>query len=316
MTLGSRLRRALRILHVGRRRKERPAQRPRPATEAPEETARDEAPGEAEAITVGRRWRREREDRWRAVACSVAGTSHAATGRPCEDVSVVAEVGSSTLLAVADGAGSAKHARKGATVAVGASVDVALHRLACGAVPLDEEGWRRLLNECLLAARRAVDQCAEPRGELACTLSLVVLHHETLAVARIGDGWVVAQDRTGTVRAVLVPEKGEYFNEAFFVSSDRFLERAAFRIERNAELTAVAVLSDGLEMAACDLSSMEPLRGFFEPIFEFLRGAPLATAAKRREIERLLRSSRINRKTDDDKSLAIAVRGSRRTRTA
>ena len=245
---------------------------------------------------------------WRTVACSVAGTSHVESGRPCDDVSVVVEIGRTVLLAVADGAGSARHSRKGATVAVAASVDAATRRLGVGEAPADRAEWRLLLAECLRRARSAIDACEEPRGELACTLLLAIVHEGTLATVAVGDGWVVAEDLSGETRAVLRPSKGEYFNETFFVSSDTFLSRAAFGVEPADDLAAIAVLSDGLDMVACDLTAMQPVHGFFGPLFAFVREAPLSTKAIRSQLVEFLRSDRINRRTDDDKSLAIAVR--------
>lgn len=318
MSLWSLLRRSFRVREAGRRPNERRGAEPRePAVHGSKaQAAASEMAGGATAIVPWIAGRSGADERWRGVACSVVGTSHEESGRQCDDVSVVLEVGAATLLVVSDGAGSARHARKGATVAVGASAESAATRLAAGEAPGDSEGWRSLLRECLLAARRAIDECPEPPEELSCTLLIAIVHEETVAAARIGDGWVVAQDHDGVVRAILWPEKGEYFNETVFVSSDRFLERAAFQVEPSNRLSAVAVLSDGLEMVACDLAAQEPLRGFFEPLFAFVRDERSTTDTKRRELERFLRSPRINQKTDDDKTLVVAVCGGGKVREA
>ena len=71
--------------------------------------------------------------RWRTLAASVAGTSHARAGQPCADASAVRVLegleGESLLVAVAaDGAGTSLRAKDGA-------------RLACDAIVAQARQW-------------------------------------------------------------------------------------------------------------------------------------------------------------------------------
>src|SRR5438093_57688 len=85
---------------------------------------------------------------WRVAAASVCGTSHAKTGKPCQDTYRWAVLPEGTLVAaVADGAGSAAHAEVGAALATETAVDTLRARLAQLSLPQDDTGWRTLLTE-------------------------------------------------------------------------------------------------------------------------------------------------------------------------
>lgn len=246
---------------------------------------------------------------WHALGCSVRGTSHREASTSCEDVSTIVALDRGLVLAVADGAGSAARARLGATRAAGGASETAVRELLRAGTPADAEAWDRLLIGCLLGARRAVEAEGGAVHELSSTLLLAILYDDTLAVAQVGDGWVVAEDRRGGLWSVTRPVKGEYFNETVFVTSDTALESASRKVEPASEITGLALLSDGLEMVACELAAGRPYAGFFGPLFAFVRGSSEPLAAKRRALARLLDSERVNRRTTDDKTLLVAVRG-------
>jgi hypothetical protein len=82
-------------------------------------------------------------------------------------------------------------------------------------------------------------------------------------------------------------------------------------VESARRITGLAVLSDGLQTVACDLGAERPHPGFFGPLFEFAEDTSAMPASKRRELRRFLDSERINGRTDDDKTLLVAVREGR-----
>jgi hypothetical protein len=69
----------------------------------------------------------------------------------------------------------------------------------------------------------------------------------------------------------------------------------------------MAMLTDGLQMIALDYATKKPHLPFFGPLFSKLRSATNAD-----ELEPSLRdflgSSRVNERTDDDKTLIVATR--------
>ena len=100
---------------------------------------------------------------WKAVAASVAGTSHARTKQPCQDASYCRVVDGNTLIgAVADGAGSARLGGEGAQVAARAAVEA----IAAGLAFLDRsatpEQWHRVsavLSDWRVCKLRSLRRC-------------------------------------------------------------------------------------------------------------------------------------------------------------
>jgi hypothetical protein len=243
---------------------------------------------------------------WRVVAAREPGTSHLRTGTPCQDAFAWAQVGESLLLFAADGAGSAARAEEGSRLAVDAALEAARAELASGE-PRDAEGWRPLLERIVRAARDRLEAESGELRDLSTTLLGVFLSPRHLAALQVGDGWIVIENG-GDMRALIPPVKGEYFNETVFLTSSGFAERARYEVLDGEEVSGVAVLTDGLEMVSMDLAEGTPHEPFFRPLFELARDPGEDAEAQEREIGDFLRSERICARTDDDKTLILAVR--------
>ncbi len=70
---------------------------------------------------------------------------------------------------------------------------------------------------------------------------------------------------------------------------------------------ALAASSDGLLRLALRLPGQEPFEPFFRPLFGFAASAGAADA--QRQLVRFLDSPRVSARTEDDKTLVVAVRG-------
>ena len=244
---------------------------------------------------------------WRVVAARETGTSHLRTGTPCQDAFAVGRAGEALLLFAADGAGSAARADLGSRLAVEAAQAAARAEVEAGA-PEDAEGWRPLMERIVRAARARLE--APEQGEmreLATTLLGVIWTPGHVAALQVGDGWIVSEAAEG-MRALIPPVKGEYFNETVFLTSSGFAERARYEVIPASDVSGIAVLTDGLEMVSMDLADGAPHEPFFRPLFELARDPDEDTEAQEREIHEFLRSDRINARTDDDKTLVLAVR--------
>lgn len=140
--------------------------------------------------------------------------------------------------------------------------------------------------------------------EFATTLLLAVVTPEWVAAVQVGDGAVVVEDGAGDLRTLTTPEHGEYLNETAFITSSDYLARAQYAVWRHDGLRSVALLTDGLELLALDLARNVPHAPFFRPLFAFA-AAPDSTEE---ELAAFLRSERVCARTDDDKTLVLAVR--------
>ena len=218
---------------------------------------------------------------WRLLGASVVGAGHEVRGDGCDDAHAVASrLDRSLVIAVADGAGSAPRGGEGARLAV----EVAL---ACDDDPV----------AAVEAAAAAVD------ADMATTLAVVHVGVDVVRVAQVGDGAVVL--RRGTELEVVGPvEREEFVNETVFLTSTTWRDHLRVDEVPADGVDGVAVLTDGLQLLAFELPSGQPHRPFFAPLYDFAASDESTTD----ELSAFLGSERVCARTDDDKTLVLAVR--------
>lgn len=245
-------------------------------------------------------------EEWKMIGSSVVGTSHVRHALPCQDAHRFALLPNGTLLlAVADGAGSASRSAEGSSLAVQSSVDFLSTHLATDA-PAEEWKWDDLLRQTLDHARSALEAHAGsgPLRELATTLLLAVVTEHTLATLQVGDGALVCRQLGGALRVLTPVTESEYINVTSFITGSTYQQDALCTVLPAAEIDALAVFTDGLQYVAISYPRNIAHAPFFEPLFAFAERANGDAS----DLEALLNSARINEKTDDDKTLLLAVR--------
>ncbi len=246
-----------------------------------------------------------RWEEWKIVGSSVVGTSHVRLELPCQDAHGSMLLPNGTLLlAVADGAGSASRAAEGASLAVQSSLDWLASKLATSE-PGEDWEWEELLRQTLDHARHALEAQAGSGllRELATTLLLAIASENTLATLQVGDGALVC--RLGGVLRVLTPvTDSEYINVTHFITGSTYAQDAVCTVLPAAEIDAIAAFTDGLQYVAISYPQNLAHEPFFGPLFTFAENA----RGDASELEALLGSPRILEKTDDDKTLLLAVR--------
>jgi hypothetical protein len=260
-------------------------------------------------VSNGLSWRRLREaaayplvrhNRWRTAWASVIGTSHLASQNPCQDYSFCKTHDGILVGAVSDGAGSVAHSEVGARMAVdyfvqsfGAPSSIGLFERNSMAQWIDS-----------LAGKLADKARANglPPRDYACTLLGVVASPKYTAYFQIGDGAIVTPMNDG-YRYAFWPQHGEYVNETNFVTQDN--AREVFEVHVGDPISEIAIFSDGIEHLVLNTVARSVHAPALRPIFDWLRtvdddGCPVMDA--------YLASDQINSRTDDDKSLLMAVR--------
>lgn len=243
---------------------------------------------------------------WTALGESVPGTSHLARGVPCQDAFrfyMSSDAAEWLTIATADGAGSSSHSEIGATLVCDSLIRQVETRgsqaLFCRdeVISLFKEARENVFAE---ATRLGV----RPR-ELACTALLIVAGPSAAAVGQIGDGAVVLGS-AGAYGVVFWPEPSEYANATDFLTDDCFSDLLRFETV-NTRVAEIAAFTDGLQRLALDFASRTAYSGFFRPLFKELRAAgdPELLVEPFRQF---LRSDLLNQRTDDDKTLVLAVR--------
>ena len=172
-----------------------------------------------------------------------------------------------------------------------------------------EGAIRASFQRARLALRRRAARLNEPLREFATTLTCLIAGEAILAVGQIGDGVVVWKDSLGQLYRATRAQKGEFANETNFLTQDDAIQRIELYCSPR-PASAFAVTSDGLLRLGLKLPAGDPFGPFFDPLFAFAGAAPdfEDTAF---QLADFLASERVSARTEDDKSLVIAVRTDR-----
>lgn len=243
----------------------------------------------------------------------VIGSDHVRAGIGCQDAAALRHLESGALLvAVSDGAGSAQHPEIGARLAVESAID----HLAS----IDSPDGPALIAQVQAALRAEAARLEVPLAALSCTLLVAKLGPDQAFFAQLGDGAIVTRGADTTLSLVFPPHKGEHANETRFVTASD----AATHVQTatTPAVSGLALMTDGLERQALDLSTQTPFAPFFAPFFAALAElAPLALvdplalttleAAEHElsaELAAFLASPRVAEATGDDVTLVLALR--------
>ena len=207
---------------------------------------------------------------------------------------------------VSDGAGSAARGGEGAELAIQAAADFIASKLKLVEFGLSDT----LAVECVLAIRERIYGRAEAEGlkarDFACTFLGVLSSPLGTLVMQVGDGGVVLDVGHGLETAI-VPMSGEYANMTHFVTDDEAVSILTTKAYAT-PAARVAAFSDGLQRLVLDMTTNKPYEPFFAKFFQVLA---MATNDKEDELHgalvRFLGSPSVNERTDDDKTLAMAV---------
>lgn len=243
---------------------------------------------------------------WTALGESVTGTSHRGRNTPCQDAFRFRTFGSTAewlVIAAADGAGSASHSEIGATLACDEFVR-RVEALEPGKL-FTRDGMTALFTQARNALFGEAERLNVRPRELACTVLLAVVGPTSAVLAQIGDGAIVV-GLGDDYRVAFWPEPAEYANATDFLTDDSFQDLLRFEAVTDS-IVEVAAFTDGLQRLALDFASRTAYPGFFRPLFNELRTAAIPESLVS-PFRSFLDSDRVNERTDDDKTLVLAVR--------
>lgn len=222
--------------------------------------------------------------------------------------------GDNALVAVAsDGAGSARFADIGAKITCYLLADGISEFLKSGGMvkELTRDEVKKLivkLNEELLI--HASIHNSIPRDFASTLIAAVIGMHEAVFF-QIGDGAAVIseQKKPGEYRPVFWPQNKLYANMTHFVTDCGLAcETMEYTMVEGA-VNEIAVFSDGLQNLALHYQSRTAYTPFFRPLFNCLRLLNCTGSCSiLNSLSCFLNSDKVNKRTDDDKTLIIAVR--------
>lgn len=248
---------------------------------------------------------------WTWISAAYKGTSHEKTGVRLQDALTCFSSENKNRIVffavISDGAGSASHGGEGASLVCRKLSQAARKYFKkYSTLPNDEtiETWVDAARDSIFLA--AIRRSLTPR-DFAATLVCVISYGSETVIIHIGDGCVVLRDvALEEWIAPSWPDHGEYASTTTFIT-DEFLK---LRITRHGNpISVIALFSDGIERLALNFTESKPFAGFFDGIVKPLKqtqdlGRNNSLSASLRNY---LNSEAINARTDDDKSLIIAI---------
>ncbi|MFZ1957510.1 MAG: PP2C family serine/threonine-protein phosphatase [Methanoregula sp.] len=249
---------------------------------------------------------------WKHLSLSVTGKSHSDRNEPGQDYCRTGAIRFSDrdffIGLAADGAGSTTHGGTGAEIVCEMLylqiLSAIRKREDISSVTNDEiKAWVSASREAIVARAQGDGRRVK---DYACTLIGVVVADNDALFFQIGDGCIVVGDKAG-YRTVFWPDQGEYANMTFFVSDDDFLEHTRIAREETPP-DEIALFTDGLQNLVLSFSTRTVHEGFFRPLFTALRKKPEnGSADLTKHLNALLSRDDVNARSDDDKTLILAV---------
>ena len=248
---------------------------------------------------------------WKTIHASVIGTSHIASGTPCQDESIaniLYDINGNDYLVcvVADGAGSATKGGRGAELACVTAISSIEGYLkeATIFIPENVTGWIKKIRQIIFSEAETEELTGR---DFACTLLGAVIAQEVAVFFQIGDGAIVISNNN--VQGVAFwPDSGQYANMTYFVTDEDALSHLQVAII-DTNIDEVAILSDGLQRLALLFDKKSPHAPFFDSMLCALRLQPEDQAeALQPHLVNFLKSDQVNERTDDDKTLILATK--------
>lgn len=247
---------------------------------------------------------------WRVAQAAALGTSHLADSVPCQDSHLVdfvvaGERAKWLLVAVADGAGSASLSHLGSHIACTTAILYLKSHADTLANPVTAG---ECVRQCFAAALREVEGLAHREGaslrEFATTLQVAAIGDQHSVFGQVGDGAIIWGE-PGELRVAHWPDQAA-LNLTDFITSAPLSETLHVTIVPSA-IRRVACMTDGLAPLLLDFRTKGPHSPAFERLFDTCMAAPIPSDLSE-DLAKFLDSPQVNQRTDDDKTLVLAVR--------
>lgn len=249
---------------------------------------------------------------WNYVNVSVKGVSHEDKHQPCQDdnscIIVEDENQSILVVVVADGAGSAAKAEIGSAFVCrkfAADIEKQL-RDNMAITGFDNNFFKKWIADFQNELQSQIESEDLRLRDFACTFLAAIISDEAACFAQIGDGAIVVKDEENQYSFVFMPQQGEYVNQTFFATDKNAANQLEFVfLERH--VIELALFTDGIQNLVIDSRQHTVNDDFFSQWFEWLHHVEDQNIGNA-SLENYLNSPAINERTDDDKTLVLAVR--------
>lgn len=255
---------------------------------------------------------------WHTSFATSIGTSHKKQMTACQDAGlcrfITLKDGEKVLLAVAsDGAGSAPKSDIGSAIVVSlfmSEFEKALNSFG-GLSKIDKNFILQWLEQVRCEIAIQAEESDSSLKNYACTVLGAVVASNEAVFFQIGDGAIiVSKDTSHDYSPIFWPQHGEYANQTNFITQENFSQTLEFAYIKE-QFEKVAIFTDGIERLILNFSTASVHPPALSPIFDWLQAKdPIESDSFCPALLAYLESDFINNRTDDDKTLIVAVRTS------
>lgn len=243
---------------------------------------------------------------WNAIHCVTQGRSHFAEQIPCQDKTFIFDMDNTHVVALADGAGSAKQSHHGAAcVTENVCKFLAQNFDSFFANPNGVEVKQRIVEFLLEKLDRLSKELNCKATDLASTLLLVALKDHRFLLAHIGDG-VIGYLKNGNLKIASQPENGEYSNTTVFVTSNDALSVMKLIKGTTDGFNGFILMSDGTAESLYNKQS-KSLASVLKKIMQLCLLLPTPNVQEQLQISF---NDTISQATTDDCSIIVTVNNS------
>jgi hypothetical protein len=186
---------------------------------------------------------------WCLSSCFVQGKGHIKTHIPCQDRTKAIYSNGTYVIALSDGAGSAKLSHFGASCVVESICTLLTNQFNELFANKDGCFVKQLMIKKVLADIKL--QAAELGCEvkdLAATMLAVAINEGRFIIAHVGDG-VIGYLDNGTLKTASAPSNGEHANETYFVTSQDAISAMKLFKGSIKDIAGFVLMSDGTEQS-------------------------------------------------------------------
>lgn len=184
---------------------------------------------------------------WNLVQCAVKGLSHIKTGVPCQDKTYAYQGNGVTVVALADGAGSAKMSHYGAEhITQYMCLDLAQNFQNYFQNPDGIAVKVKLMEQIRNQLHALAKELDCEFRDLASTLLLAAVWEGNYILLHIGDG-VIGYSKDGELKVASHPENGEFVNTTVFTTSKDALQTMKLMKGKLGTIDGFLLMSDGTE---------------------------------------------------------------------
>lgn len=241
---------------------------------------------------------------WNTIQCAVQGKGHIKTGIPCQDKTYSLFLNGVRVIALADGAGSAKLSHYGAET----STKFICQELAenFDSYFFNEDGLlvKQLLIQKILKELTEKSKSLECElKDLASTLLVVAIKENNFIIFHIGDG-IIGYLKNRELKIASQPENGEFINTTVFTTSKDVIMTMKLIKGNLGDINGFVLMSDGTEESLYDKRK----KSLAEILKKIMESSLILDIEKLQEQLQHSFENIIREKTTDDCSIVIMTK--------